>query len=486
MDGYILYRQYLDSVCNSVKSYDVPRTRMKNIIDILFVSKEIEDLGYLDEIFENAGEDISYLGNKDFILKPVKVVSKLEKMVDMSFLDPEIQETMTGMFRDAVDIEEDSIDELNTFLESLNNVSDEKLGSNSFLGDFSVVDGATLIQTEKDSLASLFSTLNLLNETVEEVKEEEKRKQESHAETPHRKQFRVGYKEDEEVDLFDDSDFEDIEDLDDNNDNIVLLDIDDEVNEADEVDEVNEVNEVNEADEVDEVNEVDEVDEGDETDESIDGLQNSVNDNIDASEIEELEKTNVDSSEYEQFSLNFSQMKNMEGIDDDLLDEDLEKKDFSKFIDDDLEDEEPAFLDKFKSNDNTLPEYDDGCIEDEEEMSAQLNAELSDSTPKYEEDSFIDSELDSATDYFMTKSAKSKEMSQNIESLKAAYKSKEKLKNSPDIEQIDDSLAKVLLAMGVAFMSLPAATAKLMEKLKGSGEKLKDAMIVGEDEDEDE
>lgn len=468
MDGYILYRQYLDSICNSVKSYDVPRTRMKNIIDILFVSKEIEDLGYLDEIFENAGEDISYLGNKDFILKPVKVVSKLEKMVDMSFLDPEIQETMTGMFRDAVDIEEDSIDELNTFLESLNNVSDEKLGSNTFLGDFSVVDGATLIQTEKDSLSSLFSTLNLLNETVEEVKEEEKRKQESHAETPHRKQFRVGYKEDEEVDLFDDSDFEDIEDLDDNNDNIVLLDIDDEANEADEADEVNEV------------------DEGDETDEGIDDLQNSVNDNIDASEIEELEKTNVDSSEYEQFSLNFSQMKNMEGIEDNLLDEDLEKKDFSKFIDDDLEDEEPAFLDKFKSNDNTLPEYDDGYLEDEEEMSAQLNAELSDSTPKYEEDSFIDSELDSATDYFMTKSAKSKEMSQNIESLKAAYKSKEKLKNSPDIEQIDDSLAKVLLAMGVAFMSLPAATAKLMEKLKGSGENLKDAMIVGEDEDEDE
>ena len=74
-------------------------------------------------------------------------------------------------------------------------------------------------------------------------------------------------------------------------------------------------------------------------------------------------------------------------------------------------------------------------------------------------------------------------MELSIEELKRIYKTKEKLVDSDKISASDDALAKLLFALGAGVLSIPNATGNIVKKLKDSSKKIKESMIVEEEED---
>lgn len=450
MNGLILYKQYLENVMASVKNYELPKSKNKTYLDALSLSKEIEDLAYLDMAFSNAGVEISYLGEKDFLRKPVNVVSKMEKMIDISTFDDSIRDIVIENFRNNVDEEEDSISELNKLLEDLNSLSDEEVEDEGFIGvETSGI--LNLQDDEREEIIALFSAFNSISNAVkevqEEVKEEEEQeeleREESEQGIPHKKKNLSSYDENKEIDLFGEE--EDIEE-----DNSLLIPDEEEPEGEDE-----------------------------DSEEEIEVEDSDKSENLDGFDMEDKDADYFD----------------------DITDEELKNKDFSKFIGEDSDEEEPNFISKFERSFDTespkiVEDFDrnsdrdfdeiDGFDDDlEEEKGRELDAELNPFMEDDEEEDYERNTFEDIPNLFMKKAVSEKQRESEIEEMRAAYKSKERLSNSSDIDKIDDSLAKLLLAMGVGFMSLPKFASKFVQRFKDGSKKLKETMIVTED-DEDE
>ena len=70
--------------------------------------------------------------------------------------------------------------------------------------------------------------------------------------------------------------------------------------------------------------------------------------------------------------------------------------------------------------------------------------------------------------------------------MKKLYKNKEKIVDIEGVNDLDDALAKFLLAVGDGVLNLPSNTSNLFQKLKKNGKKMYGNMVVEDDADEEE
>ena len=130
------------------------------------------------------------------------------------------------------------------------------------------------------------------------------------------------------------------------------------------------------------------------------------------------------------------------------------QKDFSKFLDsDEIKDETDSLL------------AEDLMDEDESYF---------DDTDPVERSAF-----EEATNYFLT--GKSDVYAKD--DLRRLYKSKEKIVDSEDVSDTDDAVAKMILAVADGIIRLPKITGSLFRKAKTGGRKMRENMIVEDDDD---
>ena len=91
----MLYRQYLENIRESILNYSLSELKDKDFISILKREKEIEDLSYIDVILKNAGLNISFIGNEDFLKTPVVLKSKLDILYDKNTVKDGMQEGLS-------------------------------------------------------------------------------------------------------------------------------------------------------------------------------------------------------------------------------------------------------------------------------------------------------------------------------------------------------------------------------------------------------
>ena len=72
MDGYTAYIQYLENIRKELKNCEMECVRSRNILKIFKRVDDIEDLAYIDIVFKEAGLDISFFGEREFLSKKVK------------------------------------------------------------------------------------------------------------------------------------------------------------------------------------------------------------------------------------------------------------------------------------------------------------------------------------------------------------------------------------------------------------------------------
>ena len=186
---------------------------------------------------------------------------------------------------------------------------------------------------------------------------------------------------------------------------------------------------------------------------------------------DDIEETKAEESKVENKVENNKEAINDSDEDDKYWSED---RDFSMFLDSDTEFEETDSFDSFLDSETPIKKY-KGITQEE------LDEEVNKLYPEedYTTDPIIN-QFEDATNYFLT--GKHKDSSD----LSELYKSKEKIVDIDDVSNLDDSLAKLLLAMGDGVLKMPNMTVKLFKKLKENSKKLKENMIVGDEDDEEE
>ena len=476
MNGLIIYKQYLNKISSSVKGYTLDEISGKEYLDLIPRVVEIEDLSYLDDVFSSIGESISYLGDKSFLQEPLEVTSKLEKMIDFSNMGSFLMEEMIGACRDSIDEEDEVIEELNQFLNDLNSIPSEVLTSADFNSTQNSISQAALLETEKDNIQGLFNSINLIFDVASDVQEEVVKEEKEKAELPHKKEDLEDYDEDKEVDLFDEGTEESSSE---STDVEKAVDIEDSDSEK----------------------EIDSDDLGDTEEElgyfkddrlSIDLDKEPEDDFEEDKGVKGFVSFDVEDREDDNPFVSFDVEDREDdnpfgagGLSDDLEDSDFERKDFSKFIGDDSEDE-PSFISKFEKSfeDDRGSKDSDEDIDTfaEDEMSRQLNDDLR-GFDEGEDADYVD-DWGSMANKVLDDSAKEKTRIEKIEDLRGKYKSKEKLKESEELSPFDDSIAKLLLAIGVNIMSLPSAISKFKEKVSQGSKKLRETMVVEDEEEE--
>ena len=130
------------------------------------------------------------------------------------------------------------------------------------------------------------------------------------------------------------------------------------------------------------------------------------------------------------------------------------QKDFSKFLD----------RDEIKDDTDSL-----------------LAADLMDEDESYFDDTdpVERSAFEEATNYFLT----GKSDAYDKDDLRRLYKSKEKIVDSEDVSDSDDAVAKMVLAVADSIIRLPKITGSLFRKAKTGGRKMRENMIVEDDDD---
>lgn len=157
-----------------------------------------------------------------------------------------------------------------------------------------------------------------------------------------------------------------------------------------------------------------------------------------------------------------------------------EERDFTMFLDSDEENdtksnaEEPDFEDIEEEISKPVKRY-KGITQKE------LDDEVNKLYPEeeYTTDPLIN-QFEDATNYFLTGKHKDKS------DLSELYKRKEKIVDMEEVSTVDDSLAKIILAMGDGVLKMPNMTVNLFKKLKENSKKIKENMIVGDEENEEE
>ena len=505
LDGLLVYRQYLENVRSSVKNYDLSELESKNFMDIVERVNQIEDLAYIDVVLQNAGLNLSFIGDRKFLDEKVVLQSKL---TDVLYKDRDMDETMRAAISDYMSIfmlEEDSIiDEINEISQSVSSVTVENFPKSSS----KYYSAKEIVEKNQDTLRSLFGALaemdkklstpepeqtdfveeyfdedmpdddlvldgsdirELISDEVENTENKKISKKEDKVTLPTsklEKEEEVVIEEDKELysksnDFDDEDDFKDEDDVEVSNE----LDEQEEIEfDSEDFGEMkSELDEIEYKSDVDDFDDFDSEDEEEEEEEDVD-FDTSFLDDDDIS----------DNSSDDSYSEHFEYRENKYFDDEDesdnseIEDEDdfetfdsrrrnrdnFRKKDFNKFLDsDEIKDETDSLL------------LDD--LMDEEDR-------YFDDTDPIERSAF-----EEATNYFLT----GKSSVYGKDDLSKLYKSKEKIVQSDDVSNADDAVAKMVLAVADGIIKLPKLTGTLFRKAKTSGRKMRENMIVEDDDD---
>lgn len=514
LDGLLVYRQYLENVRSSVKNYDLSELESKNFMDIVERVNQIEDLAYIDVVLQNAGLNLSFIGDRKFLDEKVVLQSKL---TDVLYKGRDMDETMRAAISDYMSIfmlEEDSIiDEINEISQSVSSVTVENFPKSSS----KYYSAKEIVEKNQDTLRSLFGALaemdkklstpepeqtdfveeyfdedmpdddlvldgsdirELISDEVENTENKKISKKEDKvtlSTSKLEKEEEVVIEEDKELysksnDFDDEDDFKGEVDFKDEDD----LEVSDGLDEQEEIEfdsedfgkmksELDEIEYKSDVDDFDDFDDFDSEDEEEEEEEDAD-FDTSFLDDDDIS----------DNSSDDSYSERFEYRENKYFDDEDesdnseIEDEDdfetfesrrrnrdnFRKKDFNKFLDsDEIKDETDSLL------------LDD--LMDEEDR-------YFDDTDPIERSAF-----EEATNYFLT----GKSSVYGKDDLSKLYKSKEKIVQSDDVSNADDAVAKMVLAVADGIIKLPKITGNLFRKAKTSGRKMRENMIVEDDDD---
>lgn len=505
LDGLLVYRQYLENVRSSVKNYDLSELESKNFMDIVERVNQIEDLAYIDVVLQNAGLNLSFIGDRKFLDEKVVLQSKL---TDVLYKGRDMDETMRAAISDYMSIfmlEEDSIiDEINEISQSVSSVTVENFPKSSS----KYYSAKEIVEKNQDTLRSLFGALaemdkklstpepeqtdfveeyfdedmpdddlvldgsdirELISDEVENTENKKISKKEDKvtlSTSKLEKEEEVVIEEDKELysksnDFDDEDDFKDEDDVEVSNE----LDEQEEIEfDSEDFGEMkSELDEIEYKSDVDDFDDFDSEDEEEEEEEDVD-FDTSFLDDDDIS----------DNSSDDSYSEHFEYRENKYFDDEDesdnseIEDEDdfetfdsrrrnrdnFRKKDFNKFLDsDEIKDETDSLL------------LDD--LMDEEDR-------YFDDTDPIERSAF-----EEATNYFLT----GKSSVYGKDDLSKLYKSKEKIVQSDDVSNADDAVAKMVLAVADGIIKLPKLTGTLFRKAKTSGRKMRENMIVEDDDD---
>lgn len=468
MNGLMLYRQFLENIRNSINNYDLNELEAKDYLSILSRVNEIEDLTYIDVILKNAGLDLSFISNNDFLHTPVELKSRLgEVMCKEEIFEEEIEDEMQEAFSEYlnnfVSSEDTIISKIEELLvekglEELDNTMLPNSGSKVLSTD-------ELLEKNKDTLSALFSGLATLSKTMEEAKEETKDVDDS--------------------ELEDDMEFEELEDIED-------------------TEEIKEIEDTEDTEEIDDIDEKDKI-------EDIDFVEKEEKEELTVSEdkpkSKKLNTSFLDDDFEEEELLNVESSEDMENNDSDDYDDNFEDKEFSMFLEDDSFDE--SDLEDSSSEDSEFEDSSSEAFELEDDYEKIDNLDIEMDEPDIEEiikGRDLDSEVSmmyslnevedtdpkegnpfrEASEYFLNGGKKVKREKEDKENLKKLYKNKEKIVDIEGVNDFDDALAKFLLAVGDGVLNLPSNTSNLIQKLRKNGKKVYGNMVVEDDADEDE
>lgn len=453
MNGLMLYRQFLENIRDSIENYDLNKLEAKDYLSILSRVNEIEDMTYIDVILKNAGLDLSFISNDDFLHIPVELKSRLGEVIcNEEIFEEEIGEEMQEAYSDYlnnfVSSEDDIISKIDELLVE-KGLSDLD-GSMIPQSGSKVLSTSELLEKNKETLSALFSGMSAFSKTVETSKEDE----------------------------------EEIEDLDE-------LEFDEDI----------EIEETEETEETEEIKEVDDFDEIEDFEDSIE-LEDLVEEKLDF-ELKhddiEIEDKKVHSKKLntsfldDDFEEEIEEDTNnkVDNFDTEEYEDTFEDKEFSMFLEEteETEEEEPDDFEDIDTFDSSDTEEDDEVnVEDiikgrdlDTEVSRMYSLNEREDTDPVEGNPFRE-----ASEYFLNGGKRVKRDKENKENLKKLYKNKEKIVDVEGVNDLDDALAKFLLAVGDGMLNLPSNTSNLFQKLKKNGKKMYGNMVVEDDADEEE
>lgn len=449
----MIYRQYLENIREDICNFELEELQSKHFLDILRRVHEIEDLSYIDIVLKSAGLDISFIDNKDFLYKKVQVKSKLSNIYieDNTEVNEDMQDALSEYLSQFTSKEDAVLSKLNSILgeDGIEEVSAEYFPDS----EEEICSTSELIEKNKDTLSALFGGLSSLNKPKEDEQRIEK-----------------------------DTGLEGIEIKQDISEKDIQIENFESLKDVSEKVKVETIEEIVDLDEPKEIKKIESSEEVEQKPQRVEIYKEDYDDDFES--IEDFQKSeDVDES----FNLEEEQFE----------DKKYENKDFSLFLDIDVDEDEQDDVqsDDFEKDDLSLQlenqkdndiENKVPLIEDteypEDTTDKELAKELSD------DDLFEDDDIESknlfvgATEYFLNGSKKPKSQS-GIEDLKELARKKERIINSKEVSSVDDTLAKMLLTLGTSVMSLPNATGDFFRKLKDGSKKMRETMIVEDEED---
>lgn len=464
-NGLMLYRQFLENIRDSIQNYDLDSLEKKDYLSILSRVNEIEDMTYIDVILKNAGLDLSFISDTNFLYTPVELQNKLSEVIEEEIFegDEELEEAYNEYLNNFISKEEEILSKIDDIVSKSKTISFENLPKSSS----SVLSLDEIIEKNKNTLSSLFGCMNAFSESQKNLENDKEEQDEIETE---------------------EEEFEELED-----DLEVLEEIEEQVKE--EIEETEE--------DLIGVEELDGVEDIVEIDEEIE--ENVIEDSIKVEEVEEKQpkrkKLNTDflSNDFVEDEEEIEEIEdtdsNEDNFEEDLDDIDVKGKEFSLYLDSDEEDiEDNEDIEDIEDNEDTEEEplITDEDLEEDYISSLEerdLDEEVSKMYSLYEEEETDPQEgtlFREASEYFLNGGKKVKRnKSSEKENLKELYKKKEKLVDVEGVNDFDDALAKFLLALGDGFMNLPNTTSGLINKMRNGSKKMYGNMRVGDDENEE-
>ena len=456
MNGLMLYRQFLENIRDSIENYDLNKLEAKDYLSILSRVNEIEDMTYIDVILKNAGLDLSFISNNDFLHMPVELKSRLGEVIcNEEIFEEEIGEEMQEAYSDYlnnfVSSEDDIISKIDELLVE-KGLSDLD-GSMIPQSGSKVLSTSELLEKNKETLSALFSGMSAFSKTVETSKEDE----------------------------------EEIEDLDE-----LEFDEDIEIEETEETEEIKEVDKFEEVDDFEDSIELEDLDE-----EKLDLELKQEDIEIEDKKVhsKKLNTSFLDDDFEEEIEEDTN--NKVDNFDTDEYEDTFEDKEFSMFLEeteteeDELDEpDEPDDFEDIDTFDSPDTEEDDDEISVEDIIKGRdLDTEVSrmySLNEREDTDPVEGNPFREASEYFLNGGKKVKREKENKENLKKLYKNKEKIVDVEGVNDLDDALAKFLLAVGDGMLNLPSNTSNLFQKLKKNGKKMYGNMVVEDDADEEE
>ena len=492
----MLYRQYLENIRDSIDNYDLDSLEDKNYLSILARVSEIEDMSYIDTILKNAGLDLSFISNNDFLYKPIELKSKLGEVFIEEIFEEEVSEEMKEAYLDYLSNFVDEDDSIISKLEGLFGKNGIKEFTPNIIPQSSdtYLTVSDIMEKNKELLSSMFAGMKAISQASE------------FSEDTLSDEFSEEFLEfDDDVEL-DEEETEETEDKETEDKGTEDKGTEDKGTEDKGTEDKGTEDKETEDKETEDKETEDKETEDKETEDKEElilvgnvieetNILEKVDDNLELVVEDEKSKSKKLSMDFLEDDFVLSEEENINDIEEnDIIhfedfdienDDSIKNKEFSMFLDkeDGIEDEpcEDSFADISNSNIECSIEEDlskvlEGRDLDREVSNMYSLDEIEDN--EQEKNTFKD-----ATEYFLN-GKKVRIGKKNKENLKELYKKKEKIVDIDEVTDSDDALAKFLLAFGDGIMNLPENTSNLIQKFRQSSKKMCGGMVVEEEDNE--